>query len=102
MIKKSNGYLEEYYSACNRGEYVVGAELLTEIENLIAELDYEDYIYDTTDADKRIDFMQNCIRLTKSPFYGKPLKLLLFQKAFISALYGFKMKDGTDRFQRAL
>lgn len=102
MIKKSNGYLEQYYSACNRGEFVVGAELLTELENLMAELDYEEYIYDTTDADKRIDFMENCIRLTKSPFYGKPMNLLLFQKAFISALYGFKMKDGTDRFQRAL
>ena len=102
MIIKSNGYLEQYYSACNRGEYVVGAELLTELENLMAELDYEEYIYDTTDADKRIDFMENCIRLTKSPFYGKPMRLLLFQKAFMSALYGFKMKDGTDRFQRAL
>lgn len=102
MIKKSNGYLEEYYSACNRGEYVVGAELLTELENLIADLKNKNYIYDTSDADKRIDFMENCVRLTKSPFYGKPMKLLLFQKAFISALYGFKMKDGTDRFQRAL
>lgn len=102
MIKKSNGYLEKYYAACKRGEFVVGAELLTELENLIAELNYDEYIYDTTDADKRIDFMQNCIRLTKSPFYGEPMKLLLFQKAFVSALYGFKMKDGTDRFQRAL
>jgi phage terminase large subunit-like protein len=102
VIKKSNGYLEEYYAACNRGEFVVGAELLTELENLIDEMKSRDYIYDTTDADKRIDFMENCIRLTKSPFYGKPMKLLLFQKAFLSALYGFKMKNGNDRFQRVL
>lgn len=102
MIKKSNGYLEEYFSACNRGEFVVGAELLTELENLIDEMKSRDYIYDTTDADRRIDFMENCIRLTKSPFYGKPMKLLLFQKAFLSALYGFKMKNGNDRFQRVL
>ncbi len=102
MIKKSNGYLEEYFSACNRGEFVVGAELLTELENLIDEMKSRDYIYNTTDADRRIDFMENCIRLTKSPFYGKPMKLLLFQKAFLSALYGFKMKNGNDRFQRAL
>lgn len=102
MIKKSNGFLEEYYSACNRGEVLVGAELFTELENLMADLKNKNYIYDTRDADKRINFMEHCIRLTKSPFYGKPMQLLLFQKAFISALYGFKMKDGTDRFQRAL
>ena len=59
-------------------------------------------IYDTSDADLRLDFIENCIRCTKSPFYGQPMKLLLFQKAFISALYGFKMYDGTDRFQRVL
>lgn len=102
MIKKSNGYLEKYYSRCNKGEVLVGAELLTELENLMSDLKSKEYIYDTTDADKRIDFMEHCIRLTKSPFYGKPMVLLDFQKAFISALYGFKMKDGTDRFQRAL
>jgi phage terminase large subunit-like protein len=102
VIKKSNGFLEEYYSACNRGEVLVGAELFTELENLMADLKHKNYIYDTRDADKRINFMEHCVRLTKSPFYGKPMQLLLFQKAFISALYGFKMKDGTDRFQRAL
>lgn len=102
MIKKTNGHLEKYYSRCSSREILVGAELLIELENLMADLKSDEYIYDTTDADKRIDFMEHCIRLTKSPFYGKPMRLLDFQKAFISALYGFKMKDGTDRFQRAL
>lgn len=99
---KSNGYLEEYYKKCRAGEIVVGAELMTELEKLIQGIDDDEYIYDTTSADVRIDFIENCIRLTKSPFYGQPFKLELFQKAFISALYGFKMKDGTDRFQRAI
>lgn len=99
---KSNGYLEEYYNKCRAGEIVVGSELMTELEKLIQNIDDDEYIYDTTSADVRIDFIENCIRLTKSPFYGQPFKLELFQKAFISALYGFKMKDGTDRFQRAI
>lgn len=99
---KSNGYLEEYYKKCRAGEIVVGAELMTELEKLIQDIDDDEYIYDTTSADVRIDFIENCIRLTKSPFYGQPFKMELFQKAFISALYGFKMKDGTDRFQRAI
>lgn len=102
MIKKSNGYLETYYKKCRKGEIVIGNELMTELEMLMQDIDGDDYIYDTTSADVRIDFIENCIRLTKSPFYGQPFKLELFQKAFICALYGFKMKDGTDRFQRAL
>jgi phage terminase large subunit-like protein len=102
MIVKTNGYLEEYYQACKSGEIVVGFELLLELEKLIQDLDSDEYIFDTTEADRRINFIENCIRLTKSPFYGQPMKLLLFQKAFITALYSFKMKDGTDRFQRII
>lgn len=102
MIVKTNNYLEEYYSEIKSGKIVVGYELQLELDKLMAEMDSEEFIFDTTEADKRIDFIENCIRLTKSPFYGQPMKLLLFQKAFITALYSFKMKDGTDRFQRII
>lgn len=102
MIKKSNGYLEEYFRACTSGEILIGSELMTELEKLIEDMNGDEYVYDTSSADLRIDFIENCIRLTKSPFYGQPFKLELFQKAFISALFGFKMPDGTDRFLRAL
>lgn len=103
MIKYSNGYLEQYHKKIISGEIVAGYELKTELEKLLEEMYYEQYIYDTRDADMRMDFMENCIRLTKSPFYGKPMILMLWQKAFISAVYGFKMSDDlTDRFRRVL
>lgn len=94
MIQKSNGFLEQYYQQITDGEIIAGQELKTELSKLIADLDDDRYIYDTTDADDRIDFMENCVRLTKAPFYGKPMKLMLWQKAFISTIYGFKMSDG--------
>ena len=104
-------WLIEYREAIRRGEIIAGVELITELDNLIADLDDPRYIYDTTDADVRIDFMENCIRLTKSPFYGKPMKLMLWQKAFVEVVYSFKMADITytdangqekhvDRFQK--
>ena len=106
-----SNYLLQYREAIRRGEIVAGLELITELDRLIADLDDPRYIYDTTDAEIRIDFMENCIRLTKSPFYGKPMKLMLWQKAFIEATYSFKMVDQTyidaqgverhvDRFQK--
>lgn len=104
-------YLLQYRDAIRRGEIVAGVELITELDNLISDLDDPRYIYDTRDAETRIDFMENCIRLTKSPFYGKPMKLMLWQKAFIEVVYSFKMADRTytdstgnekhvDRFQK--
>lgn len=103
MIVQTNGFLEEYHSKCKCGEIVIGAELMMELDRLISDMESDEYLYDTRDADRRIDFIENCVRLTKSPFYGKPMTLLLFQKAFISALYGFKLADDkVDRFQRAL
>lgn len=102
MIKHSNGWLEKYHDEIKRGEIIAGDELKIELDRLMRDMRSKDYIYDTTSADMRIDFIENAIRLTKSPFYGAPFKLMLFQKAFISALYGFKMPDGVDRFQRAI
>lgn len=106
-------YLIDYRNAIKNGEILAGEEMKSELENLIEDMQDSRYIYDTTDADERIDFMENCIRLTKSPFYGRPMKLMLFQKAFIEALYSFKLADQTftdssgnvkhvDRFQKAV
>ena len=88
-----SNYLLEYREAIRRGDIIAGLELITELDNLINDLDNPRYIYDTTDAEIRIDFMQNCIRLTKSPYYNKPMILMLWQKAFIEVVYSFKMRD---------
>lgn len=104
-------WLLQYREAIRSGEIIAGIELITELDNLIADMDDPRYIYDTSDAELRIDFMEHCIRLTKSPFYGKPMKLMLWQKAFIEAMYSFKLADRTyinaygqekhvDRFQK--
>lgn len=102
MIVKTNEFLETYYEQSKTGEVVLGDELRTELTNLIEDMNRDRYIYDTTHADIVIDFIENCVKLTKSPFYGQPMKLMLFQKAYISALYGFKMSDGIDRFKKSL
>jgi phage terminase large subunit-like protein len=91
----NNTYIQDYRQAIRSGEIVAGRELIDELDTLIRDMEDDRYIFDTSDADKRIDFMENCIRLTKSPFYGKPMKLLLWQKAFITAVYSFKMADET-------
>lgn len=106
-------FLLQYREAIRRGEIVAGIELITELDNLINDMNNPRYIYDTRDAEARIDFMEHCIRLTKSPFYNKPMKLMLWQKAFIEAAFSFKMagefytdstgqKKNVDRFKKIL
>ena len=97
-----NSYLLEYKAKIDSGEIPAGADMVIELENLVADMQSGEYGYDTSDARLRIDFIENCLRLTKSPFYGKPMKLMLWQKAFIEAVYSFKMLNGIDRFQEIL
>lgn len=96
-------YLEQYYDLIQNNEVVVGYWIRKEIENLIEDLDNPMFIYDTTEAHKRIKFMQTYCLQSKHPYFGKPIELMPFQLAFEEALYSFKMADtGYRRFVEAL
>lgn len=98
-----NSHLLRYKELCECGTYIIGEDLKTQLNNLAEDLHSDEYYYDTADANLRMDFMENCVRLTKSPFYNKPMVLMDWQKAFIEASYSFKMAEtGWDRFKRIL
>lgn len=98
-----NSYLLEYRGRAETGEIVIGQELMTELDNLAEDMKYDRYTYDRSDALLRMDFMENCVRLTKSPYYNKPMVLMLWQKALIEAFYSFKFSEsGLDRFKKLL
>lgn len=98
-----NSYLLEYRGKAETGEIIIGQELWTELDNLAEDMESERYTYDRSDALLRMDFMENCVRLTKSPYYNKPMVLMLWQKALIEAFYSFKFADtGLDRFKKLL
>jgi phage terminase large subunit-like protein len=100
-------WLLQYREAIRNGEIVAGRDMVQELDNLIDDLKNPRFRYDTADADLRIDFIEGCIRLTKAPFYGQPMKLMLWQKALIEVAYSFKIKsidsgEWVDRFQEVL
>lgn len=104
-----NSYLLEYRARAETGEIIIGQELWQELDNLAEDFHDDRYIYNTDAAMLRMDFMENCVRLTKSPFYNKPMVLMLWQKALIEAFYSFKMakesrerKMWIDRFKKLL
>lgn len=98
-----NSFLLEYHARIECGEILVGQELWQELQNLKEDFLNDAFYYDTEDALLRIDFMERCVRLTKSPYYNKPMILMLWQKAFIEAVYSFKMSATTfDRFKKVI
>lgn len=105
-----NSFLLRYKGLIDTGSIIVGYELYKELENLVDDLFHNDeYYYNTSDALIRMDFMENCVRLTKSPYYNKPMVLMEWQKAFIETIYSFKMSrdlvdEGKviDRFKKIL
>lgn len=104
-----NSSLLLYHAKIEAGEILVGRELWRELENLKEDFNNDEYFYDTDAALLRMDFMEHCVRLTKSPFYNKPMVLMLWQRAFIEAVYSFKMardyverKQIIDRFKKIL
>ena len=98
-----NSYLLEYRGRAETGEIVIGQELWQELDNLAEDFYNDRYYYDTDDAVLRMNFMEKCVRLTKSPFYNKPMILMLWQKAWIETFYSFKMSETTfDRFKKTI
>ena len=96
-------YLEQYREAIQRGDIIAGQELISALDMYIADMKNKRYVYDTKEAYRRIEFIERFVKLTKSPFYGKPMILMLWQKAFIECLYSFKIAEtGRDRFKRAI
>lgn len=96
-------YLEQYREAIRAGEIIAGQELIQELDKLITDLKDPKYYYDTTEAYIRIDFIETFCLHSKSPFYGQPFKLMLWQKAFIEIVYSFYFsKSKRQRFKKII
>ena len=89
----NNNYLQEYIQEIENGNIIVGIELKKMLYKLQNEINATDIKFNTKDADMRIEFIENFCKFTANKFYGKPFKLMLYQKAFITAWYSFKIFD---------
>lgn len=95
-------YLEEYADLIKHKEIVVGYWMKKAVRNLIEDLESGKYIYDITEADRRIRFEEKLCLQSKAPYFGKPLVLMPWQKAWWEALYSFRRPTGEKRFTEGL
>lgn len=93
--KKPKTYTEEYWQQIQSGEVVACKRLIQQYEKLIYELQNPraPWVFDLDKANQPIEFIERFCKHSKGKWIGKPVKLELFQKAKIQAVYGFVHKD---------
>ncbi len=92
-------YIREYWRDISEGRVVVGDKVRRVYEKLNNDLDRKDwdYYYDEMRANHVIEFIETYCRQSKGKDGGKPIKLLLWQKALLNALFGFVDAEGNRK-----
>lgn len=87
-------YVIEYFEKIKAGEYVVSNRVYKQYEKLVNDIyNSEKYIFDEERSLRPIKFIETFCKHSKGEWAGKPVILELFQKAYISALFGFIDKE---------
>ena len=93
-----------YNDLLERGEIPASRRIKAVYARLAAESvqDGSKYTFDEEKANRPIEFIERFCRHSKGEWAGQPVRLELFQKAFIQALFGFVgKKTGLRRFREA-
>lgn len=88
-------YILEYWNKIQSKNIVVSKRVYKVYKKLFQDVGEtgSKYIFDEAKANKPIEFIEKFCKHSKGEWAGQPIKLELFQKAFISALFGFVDKD---------
>ncbi|AWK50484.1 terminase large subunit [Clostridium beijerinckii] len=97
-------YVIEYFEAIKAGECIVSKRVYKQYEKLVNEINNPGkYIFDEAKALKPIKFIETFCKHSKGEWATKPVLLELFQKAYISALFGFIDKNtGLRRYKESM
>ena len=88
-------YILEYWRKIESGEIVACKRLKQQFQKLVEEIENprDPWVFDLEKANKPIEFIERFCKHSKGKWIGKPVKLELFQKAKIQAVYGFVHKE---------
>ena len=98
-------YILKYWEAIQGGKVTVPKRVYKAYERFVSDIKepQDGYIFDESRANKPIRFIEQFCKHSKGEWAGKPVKLELFQKAYIAALFGFIHKDtGLRKYKETL
>jgi phage terminase large subunit-like protein len=93
-----NNYILEYYEAIQDGSVIVGDWIKKVYQYIIDRLDKEFY-FNSKKANSAILFIENFCRHHEGALAPQLIKLELWEKAFVSCIFGIVDKDGNRQFR---
>jgi phage terminase large subunit-like protein len=97
-------YIKEYVDQIRCGKIIVGQKVKKIYERLLSESNDNSlsFYFDEEKGERPIQFIETFCKQSEGEI-GKPIKLELFQKAYIQALFGFVYRDtGYRRFNETM
>ncbi len=97
-------YILEYWEGIKTGQVIVSKRVHKVYKKLAQDV-YKNgrYYFDEEKANKPIEFIERFCKHSKGEWAGKGVKLELFQKAYISALFGFVDREtGFRKYRESL
>lgn len=97
-------YIKEYINEIEKGNIIAGRKIIKIYKRLLEESKKESlpFYFDEEIGERPITFIETFCKQSEGEI-GKPIKLELFQKAYIQALFGFVYRDtGYRRFNETM
>lgn len=94
-----DNYILAYYQKIKDGSIVVGKWVSLLYEKIVQGIEDGTYIFNQQKANRAIKFIETFCRHNKGKLAPRPLKLSLWEKAFISCVYGIVDKSDKRVFR---
>lgn len=94
-----DNYIFAYYQQIKEGKVSVGKWIEMTYERIVQGLNDKEYEYDAKKAHHAIDWIEKHCFHTTGKLAPNPLKLELWQKAMLSAIFGLVDPDGARHFR---
>ena len=99
---KRQNYIYAYYQGIKDGSIVVGRWVRMIYEYLVTGLEQKLFYFDQKKANSAIEWIETHCFHTEGPLAPGPLRLELWQKALISAIFGIVDETGHRQFREVL
>lgn len=97
-----DNYIYAYYQKIKDGSVCVGRWVQLVYEYLVSGIESGDFFFDQKKANNAVEWIEEHCFHTEGPLAPGHLKLALWQKAFISAMFGIVDENGLRHFREIL
>lgn len=101
-MMQGDNYIYTYYQGIKNGTYIVGRWIRLIYEQLINGLEKKEYFFDNKKAMDAIEWIEKHCFHTEGVLAPNPLKLEVWQKALLSAIFGIVDENGHRMFREIL